>query len=228
MGLEIDSLPINELVAILNELDTSKKSNIKNKFPELGDEIDPGVWAGENVCIENGEIILTKARFASEVLGIAILHSKEALKIISSKIQRANKIRLLGQIGAVVGSSGTILAMGFGKETVAQVSAVLALFGSISSILSAHTEKTISTKTGNINEVYLNLSGQLQEAIFLRNNINAHIQYKSGTTELVNLISMSNELCRKINKNTLQVPQLWHKISEIEEYKNEILMAEGK
>lgn len=222
----IKLLPINELVTVLSDIDNELFSRVKNKFPEINEELNVGIWAGESEKLESDRVVLTKAKFASEVLGVAICHSECALKVLSRKIHIANRIRLVGQIAAVIGSSGTILAMGFGKDSVAQVSAVLALLGSISTIISTYTEKVVSTKAGTISEIYLSLSGQLQEAIFLRNNINAHIQHNSSTVELENLVAMSNELCRKINTNALQVPKIWHAKPTKAYYKEEYAFAE--
>ncbi|MEE9338556.1 MAG: hypothetical protein V3U87_10780 [Methylococcaceae bacterium] len=172
------------------------------------------MWAGEDDSATTDKIILTKAGFTSAVLGQTIIRSENTLKIIATKIQNANRIRLIGQIAAVVGSSTAIGAISFDKEVVAQLSAGLALLGSISGILADYSETILSKKSGNINDIFFRLSGYIQEAAIIKNNIDAYIDNKISEKELVTLVTAGNELCRKINMDALQITQYWLKYNK--------------
>lgn len=202
-------LLINELAAVLNEFGGAVREEIASKYPELASELDGGVWAGPEEDKSDNSLLIMKAKFTSEVLEETTQKGERAINAISVKLQKSNQVRLLGQLAAVIGSSSAIGAVGFGEQLVAQISAGFALIGSISGILSGHIETIISKKPGSINEVYERLSNYLSEATILKNNINAHLSIGTNEKELAKLISSGNELARKMNADTLQIPQYW-------------------
>lgn len=154
----MSNLPINEIVALIEDFAPSELTRIKRKFPNDEKILESGQILGEG----DDRILIVKMSVCISGLRVIVEKCKELMPKIKLKIDRVSRLQLVSQI--VVALSGaailsTLQQVGF--EWLKYVSSILVLTGSILGIYVQHISNSIYNNSSlfstysNLHENYL-------------------------------------------------------------------------
>lgn len=199
--------PINEAVFLLSKTSPKTLEELKFKFPELKDELKPGIMAGDQELSDeqHRKILTAKAGVVVAALSKTIQMSDKALSNAARNMLLGRRTRLVGQIVTVAGTSGVLAAIGVSQSRLAIIAAVLALLGSLASILGEYYEQVVDRKQGGLNEIFLRIAMARQKAEVLLETIKAYLSANVVDSGLESSIKEANALSEEITKNIFQI-----------------------
>ncbi len=201
------SVQINEAVALLENIAPEFLEEYKIQNHNIASFLEGGLLAGDTPALD--AFLYEKAQFMITTLEQTALMCKKGLSTAVKKLKFSKKVTLIGQVATILGSSSVIGAIGIGEEKMAICAGILALIGSISTLLSDYKEALICRKSGNIHDLYDELVNAQYEVIILSNDLKSAIKFDKDEKNVSDLISKSNTLCRMINKNVMQIIDKW-------------------
>lgn len=195
------SPPISEAVSLLNIVAPAELFRLKQELPsEIHPLLIPGGLAGSIATT-------LKARAAVQIA--ALKQITERIKIAAQSSERrlriSKRVRLVGDVAAVLGSS-SVLA-GTSSESapgwVVLTGGIIALVGALSGVLSDYSTRLAAGSGGSLFEIYSALSEARFEADSLQTEIK--LLLKAAAQEDVEerlsaAIGEANALCRKVQK----------------------------
>ncbi|MBB4289497.1 hypothetical protein GGE16_001513 [Rhizobium leguminosarum] len=203
----IASAPINEAVFFLSKASPEDLEQLKNSFPEIKDELNPGIMAGEADLspAQARTILKAKAQVIVVVLNKTIELSDRALSQASRKMRFGRRTRMGGQVITVVGTSGVLAAIGITQNGLAIASAILALLGSLAAILGEYFEQIVDKKQGGLNEIFLRIATARHKAVIITKTIETYIREDIIDSGLETTIREGNALSEEITSNVYQI-----------------------
>ncbi|RAJ90047.1 hypothetical protein LX87_05526 [Larkinella arboricola] len=199
MGLTDNQLtqgpPIDEIVSLLKKHSPESLTQLRNNFPNQIQYLDEGIIAGPD---ENKHI---KMRVATCFSGLTT-----ALKLCNDiqpkavrKLKTANTLRFIASIVTTVSGAAifTVLAAEAPKTT-KYIVAILALIGTLFSLVSQFVEGVLQPSSGNAYDLYKDLIEYKLEANDLHNELKIweSLNFEEFKDEV--LIGRANAVCKNI------------------------------
>jgi hypothetical protein len=207
MGSERTGIAINEAVFLLSQADPAKLVSLREKFPELDEELQEGIYAGskqgdratqDSYLVQKAEVVATALESVSD-------QADAAMRRVRVSIQRARSRRLISQVLVVIGSSSLLGAVALEGRTVTVISAVLTLLAALGNLFAEYHEKLLNPQASNIYEAFQKLGQGTYRARALLAQLQLAMRHEEGVQMLTDLVSTANELCEDLNGWLIQV-----------------------
>lgn len=196
MGTAVGA-PINELVAVLAQLDPSQLEGLKSEFPGIAAELQPGRLGGV------GEERLSYDRERAEVSARALVAVANRASVELVKIQRrmvsARRYRLIAQVLTLVCSSGVLASLAMKEAAAAIVTSLLTLLASIGTLVADHGEKLLKPGQGDVYEAFEQASSANFKARKLVDDLRLMLRNGVSGDELSALVTTANQLAEELN-----------------------------
>ncbi len=196
---------INEVVFFLSKVSPEQLNEASEKYPELSNDLIPGVIAGsDDTPCTDSEYLIAKSELVIGALKLAKSESEKALIHVSEAIKKSKRKRLLSQIFVILGSSSLLAAVAFKQQTLEILTSLITLSAAILGVLADNNEKTLSSSEENIHEIFLKIGSAVFSAHDISNNLQVAINAKQNNDKLINLINEGNRVCEELNRYLVQ------------------------
>jgi signal transduction histidine kinase len=201
MGGESSAAPINEAVFLLKLMAPEQLESLKNRYPDIAQELQEGIFAGaEEPSSQRSSYLCQRAVIVIVALEEAASRAEKAMVVAASDIKRARSRRLISQVLVLVGSSSLLGAVALdARQLVMVVSAVLTLLAALGDLLAEHYERLLNPKVGNIYDAFQKLGEGTYRARRIAVELQIATQHDEGIGELAELVGKGNELCEQLN-----------------------------
>lgn len=191
--------PIDELVGFLHSRAADRLASLRLAFPELSDELRPGIIAGEAQGL-----LRARAEIAASAVTAMLLLAEPALKKVESKLRVVRTLRLVSQLCTALGSaSGVGFTLGSLRNS-AVISGIVAVIGSGAMIGIDHFGSFGSVK---LFDHYAELREMRFEARRLEQELELRLKHmvtERDDAVVDQLIRDANDLAKKIDKTLAQ------------------------
>lgn len=205
MGSAI-SAPVNEAANFLNRVAPSQMPSLREHYPEIAEELQPGIMAGEEA--DEGQrrtVLVARGHVMLAALGEARRLCDAALPKAAARMQRGSRIRVGGQIVTTIASSAVLGSLSATETKLAAISGTLALIASIATIGADYIERVVDPGRGNVASIYLELVDARYRASSLYDTLNIQLTHDDIGSALEKTISEGNVLCETVNRSVYQI-----------------------
>lgn len=199
---------INEAVFLLAQTSPEKLETLRNQFPHLAEELQEGIYAGEEEEEKTGagnSYLADKAVIVISALDEASSRAQSAMGAVVGSIRKARVRRLVSQVLVLVGSSSLLGAVALDGKTATVASAIITLLAALGNLFAEYYERLLSPQSGNIYDAFQKLGEGAYKARTFSSSLQLALKHKEGEADLAALIGEANELCEQLNGWLIQI-----------------------
>ncbi len=200
MGDESGDISINEAIFTLSHFFPEILTKFKVNHPEISDELIVGKPCGEEEKKQSNNQLYSKAKLICEALRFSSSKAKEGLSNVKSSLIKARRIRIIGQVMVLLGSSTILASIVTDQNEIEIASGIITFLAAVSSIFAEYFEKPLLPNSGNLYDEFQKLGCLIFESELNANEISILIELNSKETDIVKAIRKGNEQCRKMNQ----------------------------
>jgi len=211
-----DTIPINESVCLLSLTSKESLETLRKNYPFLVDELKVGVKCGRpKQESDEDKYLAAKIDVALNALNAGNKAIVKLSRVVSERIAKAKKLRLISQVVVLIGSSSLMSSTVWGNDLVRQVIAILTFLAALSSTFAEYYEKLLNPKKGDIYTIHEKLvplqfqvSNSICELGVLRNIV-------SPEKEKSKCLKEANGLCALVIELIAQFPSVQYETESI-------------
>lgn len=216
MGLsnKASLIPINEAISYLSSNHSEKISELQARFPDISDELKPGVLAGSDETDESlpsekdRQYVLAKAKIQSEALAYLVRDASSAAAYCKEKISIIRRLKMGSEILVLIGSSSILGTLNLESDWPTIVAAVATFLAACAALCVDHLQKIMNPELGDIFNAFVELVSLSKSADVLYREMQAALEIDMDDETIGELITRSNELMGKANQWQPQVLSL--------------------
>jgi hypothetical protein len=190
--------PINEAVGFLAKFAPDSLNELRKKLPaEIRPLLSPGGLAGRS-----DKLLLARAEVAKAALAEIASRCQEGIALAERRLKLSRRIRLLGEIAAVLGSASVVTTALATPGSWIILSGTVALVGSLATVIAEYAVKLPQDKL-SLFETYAWLVEARFEAVQMAKEIAVLIDAGAANRHeaaLTELIGKGNVLCREAHR----------------------------
>jgi hypothetical protein len=199
-GATNSNAPINEAINLIAQVSPDALKELQVAYSFLGDEVKPGLMAGDAADPDDRKYLLAKAAIIRQATDAAIAQTKAAQQRLRGRIARSNRVKLAIQVIGVVASASVLGTIITDKGQLSMILSITAVIVSISTLVSDQYDRLLNPNSGNIYDAFDKVNSSLAKAIGISRELELLETFARPNEEMKTTIAEANSTMQVINE----------------------------